>query len=29
VRSPNDPSDTYRIAAAAFACTYEILRPAS
>ena len=23
-----DPADTYRIAAAAFACTYEILRPA-
>ncbi|MGH6900528.1 MAG: hypothetical protein ACREJ5_28925, partial [Geminicoccaceae bacterium] len=29
VRSPDDPADTYRIAAAAFACTYEILRPAS
>jgi hypothetical protein len=28
VRSPQDPADTYRIAAAAFACTYEILRPA-
>ncbi len=28
VRSPEDPADTYRIAAAAFACTYEILRPA-
>ena len=28
VRDPNDPSDTYRIAAAAFACTYEILEPA-
>jgi hypothetical protein len=28
VRNPNDPVDTYRIAAAAFACTYEILRPA-
>jgi hypothetical protein len=29
VRNPQDPRDTYRIAAAAFACTYEILRPAS
>jgi hypothetical protein len=29
VRDPRDPADTYRIAAAAFACTYEILRPAS
>jgi hypothetical protein len=28
-RDPRDPADTYRIAAAAFACTYEILRPAS
>ena len=28
VRDPNNPKDTYRIAAAAFACTYEILRPA-
>jgi hypothetical protein len=28
VRNPNDPKDTYRIAAAAFACTYEILQPA-
>jgi hypothetical protein len=28
VRSPQDPADTYRIAAAAFACTYEILQPA-
>ncbi|WP_200901957.1 hypothetical protein [Microvirga vignae] len=28
VRNPNDPKDTYRIAAAAFACTYEIVRPA-
>jgi hypothetical protein len=27
VRDPRDPADTYRIAAAAFACTYEILRP--
>jgi hypothetical protein len=26
VRDPHDPADTYRIAAAAFACTYEILR---
>ena len=26
VRDPRDPADTYRIAAAAFACTYEILR---
>ena len=29
VRSPEDSTDTYRIAAAAFACTYEILRSAS
>ena len=29
LRDPKDPADTYRIAAAAFACTYEILRPAS
>ena len=29
VRNPDDPADTYRIAAAAFACTYEILEPAS
>jgi hypothetical protein len=28
VRDPRDPADTYRIAAAAFACTYKILRPA-
>ena len=28
VRNPADPADTYRIVAAAFACTYEILRPA-
>ena len=28
VRNPHHPSDTYRIAAAAFACTYEILSPA-
>jgi hypothetical protein len=29
VRDPRDPADTYRIAAAAFVCTYEILDPAS
>jgi hypothetical protein len=29
VRDPADPSDTYRITAAAFVCTYEILQPAS
>lgn len=29
VRDPQDTADTYRIAAAAFACTYEILQPAS
>lgn len=28
VQDPNNPADTYRIAAAAFACTYEVLRPA-
>jgi hypothetical protein len=28
VRDPQDAADTYRIAAAAFACTYEILQPA-
>jgi hypothetical protein len=28
VRDPHNPADTYRIAAAAFACTYEILQPA-
>lgn len=28
VRNPNDTKDTYRIAAAAFACTYEIVQPA-
>jgi hypothetical protein len=28
VRNPQDPADTYRIAAAAFACTYEIVQPA-
>ena len=27
VRNPADPADTYRIAAAAFACTYEVVRP--
>jgi hypothetical protein len=27
VRNPADPADTYRIAAAAFACTYEIVCP--
>jgi len=25
VQDPKDPSDTYRVAAAAFACTYEVL----
>lgn len=25
VQDPNDPKDTYRVAAAAFACTYEVL----
>jgi hypothetical protein len=29
VRNPQDLKDTYRIAAAAFACTYEILRAGS
>lgn len=29
VRDPQDPADTYRIAAAAFACTYEVVQPAS
>lgn len=28
VQDPDDPADTYRIAAAAFACTYEIVKPA-
>ena len=28
VRDPQDSADTYRIAAAAFACTYEIVQPA-
>jgi hypothetical protein len=27
VRNPADPKDTYRVAAASFACTYEILEP--
>lgn len=26
VRDPKDPADTYRIAAAAFACTYEVVQ---
>jgi hypothetical protein len=26
VRDPNDPQDTYRVAAAAFECTYEIIK---
>ena len=29
VQDPNNVSDTYRIAAAAFACTYEVLEPAA
>ena len=29
VRNPKDPADTYRIPAAKFHCTYEILQPAS
>ncbi|MFO1048099.1 MAG: hypothetical protein U1E52_09405 [Geminicoccaceae bacterium] len=29
VQDPNNAADTYRIAAAAFACTYEILRAAT
>ena len=29
VSDANDPSDTYRIAAAAFACTYDIVQPAT
>ncbi len=28
VQNPTEPTDTYRIAAQAFACTYEILEPA-
>ena len=27
VRDPKDPKDTYRVAAAAFDCTYEIEEP--
>jgi hypothetical protein len=27
VRNPADPKDTYRVAAAAFECTYEIMEP--
>jgi hypothetical protein len=29
VQDPNNPADTYRIAAGAFACTYEVLEPAA
>ena len=29
VQDPNNPADTYRIAAGAFACTYEIIEPAA
>ena len=29
VQMPTDASDTYRIAAAAFACTYEVVKPAT
>ena len=28
-RIRNNPADTYRIAAAAFACTYEVVEPAA
>jgi hypothetical protein len=28
VRDPADPKDTYRVAAASFECTYEIVKPA-
>lgn len=28
VQVPDDPTDTYRIAAASFACTYEVVTPA-
>jgi hypothetical protein len=28
VRDPADPKDTYRVAAASFACTYDIIKPA-
>jgi hypothetical protein len=27
VRNPADPKDTYRVAAAAFECTYEVVAP--
>jgi hypothetical protein len=27
-RDPANPKDTYRVAAASFACTYEIIKPA-
>lgn len=27
VRDPADPKDTYRVAAAAFECTYEVVAP--
>ena len=27
VRNPSKPADTYRVAAAAFACTYEVVTP--
>ena len=27
VRNPADPTDTYRVAAAAFECTYEVVTP--
>ena len=26
VQDPEDPADTYRVAAAAFACAYEVLK---
>lgn len=29
VRNPTDPKDTYRVAAASFACSYEIVKPAA
>jgi hypothetical protein len=29
VQDPDNPRDTYRIAAAAFACTYEVVEPAA
>ncbi len=28
VRDPSDPKDTYRVAAASFACTYVVIKPA-